>query len=408
VFTVIVSDGTAAGTRRLSEVAPGFTRSPFLSQMKSLGDAAYFLDQSFGQTTADLWRTDGTAEGTRLVKRLHGVNPRIDFREMLGGADGVMFFRIADAAGLELWRTDGTADGTFRVADVNPGPGDSFPDSVSFSGGRVYFAAADPQHGSELWSAPLHQARPPAAVVGRHVFYNNSFADGNDRAASAADDAAIAPDKAALAPGALSTFANVTSYSRGINGVMIDVAGLPEDAGPLTADDFLFRATHEATPAVFGIAPPPTSVTVRRGDGADGSDRITLTWRDYNPADLSALAQAVANGWLEVTLRATPRTGLAAKDVFSFGNLVGETTGGTESLRVNALDLGAVKKALNGTATLASAVDVNRDGRINALDLGVVKQNLNRSLKLIFGPAAALKSDTRDDDASRDLNPLLA
>jgi len=93
-----------------------------------------------------------------------------------------------------------------------------------------------------------------------------------------------------------------------------------------------------------------------------------------------------------VTLRATPRTGLAAKDVFSFGNLVGETTGGTESLRVNALDLGAVKKALNGTATLASAADVNRDGRVNALDLGVVKQNLNRSLKLIFGPAAATAS----------------
>ena len=66
-----------------------------------------------------------------------------------------------------------------------------------------------------------------ATVATRAVFYNNSAYDGNDPAAGAADDAAVAPDKSALLPGQAATFANVTSYTRGINGVMFDLAGVP-------------------------------------------------------------------------------------------------------------------------------------------------------------------------------------
>jgi hypothetical protein len=75
-----------------------------------------------------------------------------------------------------------------------------------------------------------------ADVVQRHIFYNNSRFDGNDPA----DDAAIAPDKQALLPGQTADFANYTSYSRGINGIMVDIAGLPEEV-TLTAADFAFR-----------------------------------------------------------------------------------------------------------------------------------------------------------------------
>ena len=67
-----------------------------------------------------------------------------------------------------------------------------------------------------------------ASVVGRYVFYNNSAFDGNDPAIGAADDAAIAPDKTPLFMGQVASFDNYTSYSRGINGVMIDVADLAD------------------------------------------------------------------------------------------------------------------------------------------------------------------------------------
>jgi len=57
---------------------------------------------------------------------------------------------------------------------------------------------------------------------------------------------------------------------------------------------------------------------------------------------------------------------------------------------VNALDLGAVKRALNTTADLASPLDFNRDGRVNALDLGTVKAHLNRSLAAPTAATTAL------------------
>ena len=71
-----------------------------------------------------------------------------------------------------------------------------------------------------------------AAIAGRKIFYNNSKFDAHtgylsgDPAANLYDDSAVATDKTALLPGQTATFANYTSYSRGINGIMIDIQGL--------------------------------------------------------------------------------------------------------------------------------------------------------------------------------------
>lgn len=73
------------------------------------------------------------------------------------------------------------------------------------------------------------------AVAGRHAFYNRSAWDGNDPLANINDDNAIASDKAALLPGGVATSANYTSYTRGINGIMVDLHGL---AGAPIASDF--------------------------------------------------------------------------------------------------------------------------------------------------------------------------
>jgi hypothetical protein len=50
-------------------------------------------------------------------------------------------------------------------------------------------------------------------------------------AANDFDDGAIATDKVALPPGQTGTFANYTSYPRGINGIMVDIQGLADPAG---------------------------------------------------------------------------------------------------------------------------------------------------------------------------------
>ena len=114
----------------------------------------------------------------------------------------------------------------------------------------------------------------------------------------------------------------------------------------------------------------PDYLTVRLGAGANGSDRVSLLWPDL---------EAPRNAWLRVTVKANRWTGLAAPDVFYFGNLVGESGDGS-SLRVSAMDLAAVKRALGAAAALDSRLDFNRDGRVNALDLAAARQNLSRSL----------------------------
>src|SRR5206468_4527690 len=190
------------------------------------------------------------------------------------------------------------------------------------SGGLVIAWESDGQDGSFFGIFGRRYgpaAATPASVVGRHLFYNESVFDGNNGGADAADDDAIAPDKFGLLPDVPSTFANYSSYSRGINGVMLDVAGLvlPGAAVALGPEDFGCQVGNGGDPATWGDGPPPESVSVRPGAGALGSDRVTLIWPDG----------ALRNSWLRLTVKANGRTRLAAPDVFYFGNLIGDTGG---------------------------------------------------------------------------------
>ncbi|MGD9722888.1 MAG: hypothetical protein AB7O59_22250 [Pirellulales bacterium] len=154
-----------------------------------------------------------------------------------------------------------------------------------------------------------------STVAGRQLFYNQSAFDGNSSAINAADDGAIAPDKTAYLPGdGLATFANVSSYSKGINGIAIDLAGGGAHSS-ITGNDFVFKVGANNTPGSWGAAPAPAAISVRTGAGVSGSDRVEITWANG----------AVKNTWLEVQVLATANTGLGAPDVFFFGNRIGDT-----------------------------------------------------------------------------------
>jgi subtilisin-like proprotein convertase family protein len=224
---------------------------------------------------------------------------------------------------------------------------------------------------------------PPAQVVGRHLFYNNSALDGNDARPGAADDAAVAATRS-LAPGdGTATYANYSTYSRGLNGLMIDVKNLPAAYVP-AASDFAFAAGNSGSPATWQpVARQPSSVTVRRGVDPDGDgdtfDRITIIWPD----------NAIKDQWLKVTVPAGGNLGLSDADVFFFGHLAGDTGFPSGVASVNAIDFQRVRRALGQTAAGANAdSDFNHNGRIDATDLAAVKANMGRSLNRTIAAAA--------------------
>jgi len=65
--------------------------------------------------------------------------------------DILLFVASTAEKGIELWRTDGTTDGTFILMDINPGEASSLVSEVTIVGEMAYFYADDGVHGFELW-----------------------------------------------------------------------------------------------------------------------------------------------------------------------------------------------------------------------------------------------------------------
>jgi hypothetical protein len=217
------------------------------------------------------------------------------------------------------------------------------------------------------------QVQGPPAVVGRYVFYNNSSYDGLDPAAAPTDDAALATDKTALLPGQTATFANYTSYDKGINGVMVDLANKPLGTVISTAD-FSFATSTDGVNWAPAAALP--TILDRPGAGANGADRIEIVFPDGS----------ISNQWLRVTVLATANTGLASPDVFYFGNLVGDANGNGS---VSVADVGLTKSLVGQSTDVTSPADFNRSGQITVADVAIAKVNAGNTLPMFTAPPAA-------------------
>jgi hypothetical protein len=265
-----------------------------------------------------------------------------------------------------------------QVADLTGSHSDLSLASLKFNGNQVDNLTLDDFRLGTTLDAVIPFSTPPASatVAAVNVFYNNSSWDG-DAGASANDDLAIATDKAPLLPGQTATFANYTGYSRGLNGLIVDIANL---AGTPTAVDFTFKAGNDGSPAGWADAAAPASVSVRAGAGQGGSDRVTLIWAD----------NTIEETWLEVTVKATAQTGLAAPYVFYLGNAPGECGNSAADAMVNAADqLGVRNNPAVGDAAIDNPYDYNRDQSVNAADQLVARNHATSvvtALSLITPP----------------------
>lgn len=101
----------------------------------------------------ELWVSDGTAAGTRMVKDIHpGANNSLQSNPYFAVMNGRLYFEATDGVnGRELWVSDGTAAGTQMLKDINPGSSNSTPTFLTVVNNRLFFAAFRPDVGTELW-----------------------------------------------------------------------------------------------------------------------------------------------------------------------------------------------------------------------------------------------------------------
>ena len=148
-----VSDGEPAGTHQIrdgaGELVGGFCEAEFRQR-------CIFARISDSQPrTSELWWTDGSAEGTRLITTLpegtflRGSSNRSPAVKSTG--QQLFFSATSQESGNELWVTDGTRASTRQVIDLIPGTAGSEPGNFRTLSGRLLFSATDPVHGRELW-----------------------------------------------------------------------------------------------------------------------------------------------------------------------------------------------------------------------------------------------------------------
>ncbi len=200
-----------------------------------------------------------------------------------------------------------------------------------------------------------------ATVSAVNLFYDNSKFNKNVEgvAGGTTDDKAIDPSKTAYLPGAgTAGFANVSAYTDGINGIMVDLT-TGGAHGSLTASDFTIKVGTNNTPSLWAAAPAPSTVSVRTGSGVSGADRVELTWTDGS----------IAEEWIEVTVNANANTGLAAPYTFFYGSVIGNSgTGNTPALAITSSTDENAARSHAGIASVSNVFDYNKDGFVNSSD----------------------------------------
>jgi ELWxxDGT repeat protein len=158
--TLIMTTGILSAQVLLKDLSPTYSGSPTgftaLNETKFVF-AAYTIDDSGSAKGTELCISNGTAEGTHLLKDINKGGSLSDafppkIAQMIQYKNNLVLFEASDSEhGLELWKTDGTEEGTTMVKDIQPGGGRSYVDNFRKMNGLIYFTADTDTHGNELW-----------------------------------------------------------------------------------------------------------------------------------------------------------------------------------------------------------------------------------------------------------------
>ncbi len=151
------SDGTADGTKMVRDLTAGATGSGIKYYnnlgLCPLGSELIFVADN-GTYGYELWKSDGTEAGTGLIKNIRaGTGNGVPSNWGKNLAYNGYVYTAGDngTTGWELWRSDGTPGGTTLFKNIRPGTSGSNPNWFTIANGTFYFVANDGTAGAELW-----------------------------------------------------------------------------------------------------------------------------------------------------------------------------------------------------------------------------------------------------------------
>ena len=136
--------GTAS-IQLVKDINPGANNSSFPAELINFKDRLYFQADD-GEHGKELWVSDGTADGTYMLKNIADNDSDFISHSNPGRffvTEDLLFFVASDNIhGLELWQTDGTAGGTKMTADIWPRSNESSdPGGFAEAGDYLVFNA---------------------------------------------------------------------------------------------------------------------------------------------------------------------------------------------------------------------------------------------------------------------------
>ncbi len=231
-------------------------------------------------------------------------------------------------------------------------------------------------------------------VKSTNVYYKgSSFSSGGSNVNAALDTSKVIAKSGASSQ--TLSYANLINTTRGINGLVFDVAGL---GSGLTVADLRMRMSptglfNEAAnpPSGWVTAPAPSNVVPTPGNSTTPT-RLRVEWTD----------NAIANRWLQLTVLANATTGLLNPVTFYIGHLQGEVNGQIVGGGFFATTQDQTAVLPLGTATVTSVRDLDKNGFVTTQDITAARLSIQalRSLRVITIPPAGSAGEGEGADES--------
>ena len=174
-----ITDGrSGAGTEMLTTFSSTTTYDNGLptQQFTATDDYQFFIATAnergpYDLVWTDLWRTDGTPEGTRSLRSFGSLDPDLP---LLPWQNRVFFIANTPEVGEDLWVSDGTTAGTRLLKDINPGIESAEVNILGRTEEALYWLAKS-ANGVGLWKT---QGTPESTQLVKQITAENRFTSG--------------------------------------------------------------------------------------------------------------------------------------------------------------------------------------------------------------------------------------